>query len=777
MAVVNEARAVLTADDRASHVLAMVARNFDRLNRAADRVNAHVGNPRAQQKMQEATARTSVLTAGMGAAAMRAAGPLAGLLTVYGAGSGAFRANKVFADNERSMTRIAVTADASAEAQATAWTQLQALARETAQPVAKVREGLDALVASGRSLPEAMAFLPAVAQTAQASGAEVSDIAKTADAVGESFKISGDKMQNAFDIMAAGGKAGKFELKDMARYLPSLGPATAALGFKGEKGLADLVALLQTMRKGTGTAEEAVASMSNILNKMESDKTTKEFKKLGVDSEEAFKKARKEGRNLVEVFEELLQKATKGDASKIGEIIDDQEFKRGAVALMQFKGEWQKLSQTMQTSSAGTVAADLARVTANSQATFDRFKNSAERLADTLGKRLAPAFKAAADASAGMMDGVTGALSPGEDDLARRKRLNLPLTPAQQAAEALRRERENQDKPAGSGWRSERAQAAGLAAARAREGILRNKRDRSPDEEIEFREARLEIDRQRRAVLEVMAKRNKAQDKELDALKPRIAEAEEQQSWRRQQKEQAEREALQTARARFLKGERDEADVVGSASQGRSGAHGDVDYSKGIYRETNARADKVAGELAVAGMGSAGEALRQAFFNLATTEARRPQLTQTAGASVAGEISDRAQSVMYKAIAGYLAKDGQPANREQVVEAYRQFAEAAKTLVAKVEPGQRIDGAGLPGSGDGFARVLSGLKVDVKPDQITANANVAVTGDVQIRIEPTTDFRAWIDKKLMSFRQTDTRGISLPGKETRPGGGGGGGAM
>jgi len=65
----------------------------------------------------------------------------------------------------------------------------------------------------------------------------------------------------------------------------------------------------------------------------------------------------------------------------------------------------------------------------------------------------------------------------------------------------------------------------------------------------------------------------------------------------------------------------------------------------------------------------------------------------------------------------------------------------------------------------------------VKPDQITANANVAVTGDVQIRIEPTTDFRAWIDKKLMSFRQTDTRGISLPGKETRPGGGGGGGAM
>eukprot|EP01036_Dinobryon_divergens_P045482 gene45482-60771_t len=41
MAIVNEARAVLTAEDRASAVLAMVARNFDRLDRAASRLDAN----------------------------------------------------------------------------------------------------------------------------------------------------------------------------------------------------------------------------------------------------------------------------------------------------------------------------------------------------------------------------------------------------------------------------------------------------------------------------------------------------------------------------------------------------------------------------------------------------------------------------------------------------------------------------------------------------------------------------------------------------------------
>lgn len=280
---------------------------------------------------------------------------------------------------ERAVTRIGVTADASVESLAKVSETAHGIAQEVAMPYASVVGGLDVLVAQGRSLQDSLAFLPSVARTASAAGAEIDDIANTADSVSSNFKIAGKDMQTAFDIMASGGKAGKFELKDMSRYLPSLGPAAAAIGFSGEKGLSDLVSMLQVMRKGSGSAEEAVSSMNNILAKMESDKTAKAFKGLGVDSEAAFKKARKEGRNLVEVFEELVDKALKGDRSRLGEIIDDMEFKRGTQALMTYRGEWQKMSATIRSTSAGSVVRDLDKVTNNVQAKLDRLANAYER--------------------------------------------------------------------------------------------------------------------------------------------------------------------------------------------------------------------------------------------------------------------------------------------------------------------------------------------------------------------------------------------------------------
>lgn len=292
---------------------------------------------------------------------------------------------KDYAEAERAITRIGVTADASKESLAGVGEAAFKVAQEVAMPYAKVVQGLDVLVAQGRSLKDAMAFLPAVARTASAAGAEVEDIAKTADSVSSNFKIAGDQMQSAFDIMAAGGKAGQFELKDMARYLPSLGPAAAAAGFQGAEGLRDLVSMLQVMRKGSGTAEEAAASMQNVLQKMMSEETAKRFKKFGVDLPKAMDKAKAEGRNLVEVFEELTATAIKGDLSKLPQLINDMEFARGIRAVMAYRGEWQKMSKVIGTTAAGSVANDLSKVTDNVQAKLDRLANAYSRRMKQIG--------------------------------------------------------------------------------------------------------------------------------------------------------------------------------------------------------------------------------------------------------------------------------------------------------------------------------------------------------------------------------------------------------
>jgi hypothetical protein len=44
-------------------------------------------------------------------------------------------------------------------------------------------------------------------------------------------------LQTAFDLMVAGGKAGQFELKDMAQHIPTLANSFASMGYTGEAGL------------------------------------------------------------------------------------------------------------------------------------------------------------------------------------------------------------------------------------------------------------------------------------------------------------------------------------------------------------------------------------------------------------------------------------------------------------------------------------------------------------------------------------------------------------
>jgi TP901 family phage tail tape measure protein len=296
---------------------------------------------------------------------------------------------KQYADVDRQITNIGVTADASAQDLLGVRKQLEGLSYDTALSTGKVTKGLDVLVAQGRSLKEGLQFLPAVARTAAAANAEVEDIAKSADAVASNFKLAGSEVQKAFDIMAAGGKAGQFELKDMAQFLPSLAPAAAAAGFSGTKGLTDLVSMLQIMRKGSGSSGEAMDSMSNVFQKMESEETQKKFKKFGVDLAAGMAKGRKEGRNLVEVFEELTGKALKGDLSKLPQLFTDTQFARGMRALMTYRGEWQKLATTISSTADGTVSRDLLRVTNDARAQLDRMFSAVENRAVQLGGILA----------------------------------------------------------------------------------------------------------------------------------------------------------------------------------------------------------------------------------------------------------------------------------------------------------------------------------------------------------------------------------------------------
>lgn len=290
-----------------------------------------------------------------------------------------------YAALERRMTRVAITADASRAAQEAALRSVQATAQETALPLDDVISGVEALVAQGKGLNEAMAFLPSVARTAQASGAAVSDVANSAGALADQLGILPEKMQGAFDVLVAGGKAGKFELKDMAQYLPSLAAQAAAVGLKGEAGLQKLVAMLQVVRNQTGTSSEAATALQNVFAKMETEETAKKFAKFGINLRKEMAKARKEGKPLLDTFIELADRALKGDLSKLPQLFTDQEVATGMRALLSQRGALADLLK-MLGSVDGASLGDFNRTLEDTQASIDRLKNSWMGFTNSLGR-------------------------------------------------------------------------------------------------------------------------------------------------------------------------------------------------------------------------------------------------------------------------------------------------------------------------------------------------------------------------------------------------------
>ncbi|MCA3606634.1 MAG: phage tail tape measure protein, partial [Methylobacterium sp.] len=323
--------------------------------------------------------------AGIGKATAVAAGGLA----AYRALDLARQAVKNYARLDRDMTRIGITGDnASPEEIAKGLSEMRRLALETAMPIEKLKDGMEALTASGESFQRSMEMLPSITRTAQASGAATSDIANTTQAITRHLGIQIRDLEAAQDMITRGGELGQFELKDMARYLPSMAPAARAVGMEGRRGLAQLVAMLRVVREGTGTAEEAAASVRNVFLKMESEETAGKFKKMGVDLRKEMAAARKNGENLIDAFVRLSEKALKGDMSKLPQLFADQEFARGMTALLNGYGKLPGLIEKINNSQ-GAVANNLKKITSDTQATLDRLSESGDRARQAAGALLA----------------------------------------------------------------------------------------------------------------------------------------------------------------------------------------------------------------------------------------------------------------------------------------------------------------------------------------------------------------------------------------------------
>ncbi len=269
----------------------------------------------------------------------------------------------------------------------------------------KALEGLQKFVAKTGDLETGRKILSDMARLSRATGAGLEDIVDAAgdvsNALGETDN-KGAKVNAVMKAIAAQGKVGAVEIKDLAVQMAKLGAAAGQFSGKPEEVMAQMGALTQMTRAkgGAASSTQAATSVSSFVNTFSKGKRLDAFKKYGIETQGPGGRIR----NSEEIILESLAK-TKGDSRKMGELFMDvraRSVTRGFETIYKDAGGGQ----------AGLVAVDkafkeLAKATMKeeelatshaasmntAEAKVQLFKNRIQETADKTAEKLLPALE------------------------------------------------------------------------------------------------------------------------------------------------------------------------------------------------------------------------------------------------------------------------------------------------------------------------------------------------------------------------------------------------
>jgi TP901 family phage tail tape measure protein len=283
---------------------------------------------------------------------------------------------------EKGLTRLGIQARRNAGDMAKLRAQIYQLGSSTGADPDKILGGVTKFVELTGDIDTATNSMALWTRVAQGSGSSMEDIASTAAALSKNMGIGADQAERAFNVMLSQGKTGAVELRDLSTLAAGLTPQFATFGTKGVAGLAEMGALLQDIRPGFGSAEEAATGLSSLMEAI--PKKAKFLKHAGVNPFTVDANGVKHLRDLKDIAFELLDK-TKGDPQKLEHILGRAEAYRAILALQQAgKKNVEDLIQSGLTSN--EVQADFARYTETAAGKMDKLR---AQLKETFSKTLA----------------------------------------------------------------------------------------------------------------------------------------------------------------------------------------------------------------------------------------------------------------------------------------------------------------------------------------------------------------------------------------------------
>jgi TP901 family phage tail tape measure protein len=301
---------------------------------------------------------------------------------------------------DRALAEIGAKGDLTAEQMTAIGEAAKAASSQMNQFATDIVKAQDFLVGMGLDVDRATKAMPSIAQAATATGASLEDLSKAGFAAISNLGVGAEDLARSFDIMAAAGKAGGFELRDMAQYLPSITALASSKGMTGAEGLAQIASALQIVRRGTGDASEAATNFSNILQKINSNDAIKNFKELGIDIQRVLKDAKANGTDPLEASLRAINTALGGDMSRLGELFADAQVQKGLIPLLTGLEDYKRLRDEAAKAD-GIISADFARMMETGVEKMKRFQIALQNFQTVLGSALIP-----------VLGDISGALKP-----------------------------------------------------------------------------------------------------------------------------------------------------------------------------------------------------------------------------------------------------------------------------------------------------------------------------------------------------------------------------
>lgn len=186
-------------------------------------------------------------------------------------------------------------------------------------------DAIDKIVEKTGDLDLAQDNLRNIGLAVQSSGAAGGDIGALVADLKEKFNIEdASDLFGSLDLLVNQGKAGAFTLQNMAAQGERVTAAYAVTGRVMKPAVREMGAMLQVIRKGTGSSEQAATAFEALMRTLSDAKKRKLLESGGVrisDPEDP-----KRMRAITDIVKDLIR-ATGGDSVKLSKIFDAEAMR------------------------------------------------------------------------------------------------------------------------------------------------------------------------------------------------------------------------------------------------------------------------------------------------------------------------------------------------------------------------------------------------------------------------------------------------------------------